>query len=166
MKILLTLIIISHNAFATDELAIKKIKEFGKILKKELKAGLKKSPEKAVEICNLRAPEIQKQVSSEGVLIGRVSLKNRNPKNKPKDWMKDYINQFHANEIKKAYVTAKLENGKTGLLKPIRTMPMCLKCHGSNIDEGLYKTIKSKYPNDKAIGYKAGDIRGFFWAEY
>ncbi len=166
MKIFLMMIIISYNVSANDELAIKKIQQFGKILKKELKAGLKKSPAKAVEICNLKAPEIQKQVSSEGIKIGRVSLKNRNPSNEPKDWMKDYINQFHENKVKKTYITTKLDNGKTGLLKPIRTMPLCLNCHGSNIDADLYKIIKSKYPKDKATGYNVGDIRGFFWAEY
>jgi hypothetical protein len=166
MRAFLMMIIISQSVSANNDLAMKKIQQFGKILKKELKVGLKKSPAKAVEICNLKAPEIQKQVSSEGIKIGRVSLKNRNPHNKPKDWMKEYIIQFHENRIKRTYITTKLDNGKTGLLKPIRTMPVCLKCHGENIDGKLYKLIKQKYPTDKAIGYKIGDIRGFFWSEY
>lgn len=166
MKFFFIISLIIQSTFANEELAIKKIKQFGKVLKKELKAGLMQSPEKAVEICNLKAPKIQKQVSSEGVTIGRVSLKNRNPSNKPKKWMVSYINQFHENKIKKAFIVTKLENGKKGLLKPIRTMPLCLTCHGKNIDKNLYKVVKAKYPDDKAIGYDVGEIRGFFWAEY
>ena len=151
---------------ASEKLALKKIQEFGKILKTELKKGLKESPQKAVEVCNLKAPEIQKQVSSDNISIGRVSLKNRNPNNKPKPWMKGYIQKFQSKEIKKSHIVVDLDNGKKGLLKPIITMPLCLKCHGANIDKSLLAVIKNKYPNDKAIGYKVGDIRGYFWAEY
>lgn len=165
MKVLL-LLLLSSSVFATEKLALTKIKEFGKTLKKELMLGIKESPVKAVEICNTRAPEIQREVSTNDVKIGRVSIKARNPKNNPKKWMKDYIVQFHQKKIKKPYVTVKLGDGKTGLLKPIKTLPLCLKCHGSNVDPNLYKVIKKKYPNDLAIGYELGEIRGFFWAEY
>lgn len=166
MKMLFILFAFSSHVFGSEELALKKIQQFGKTLQKELKKGLKESPVKAIEICNVKAPEIQKQVSTSNLHIGRVSLKNRNLQNTPKLWMESYIKQFHENKIKDAYVTVELGNGKKGLLKPIKMMPLCLKCHGSNIDESLYQVIKSKYPNDKAIGYKVGEIRGFFWVEY
>ncbi|MCR9204428.1 MAG: DUF3365 domain-containing protein [Halobacteriovoraceae bacterium] len=165
MKVLLFFLVTS-SVFASEEVALQKIKVFGKVLKKELILGMKESPVKAVEVCNIKAPQIQKEVSTNKMKIGRVSLKTRNQKNKPKKWMKDYIDQFHEKKIKSPYVTVKLGNGKTGLLKPIKTMPLCLKCHGNNVEKNLYKVIKSKYPNDEAIGYKAGEIRGFFWAEY
>ena len=166
MKIFIFILFMVQSSNASEEIAIKKIKEFGKVLKMELKAGLKKSPATAVEVCNLKAPQIQEQASTDAVVIGRVSLKNRNPNNKPKVWMRNYINQFHENKINKAYIITNLDNGKKGLLKPIKTMPLCLKCHGENIDENLYNVIKKKYPEDKAIGYKVGEIRGFFWVEY
>lgn len=166
MKVFFIMLIITHNVFASEELALKKIQQFGKILKKELKEGLKESPAHAVGMCNIKAPEIQKQVSIDGVSIGRVSLKARNPSNKPKKWMASYINQFHEKKIQKPYITVKLENGKTGLLKPIKVMPLCLKCHGSSVEKSLNQVIKAKYPSDSAIGYKTGDIRGFFWSEY
>jgi hypothetical protein len=34
-----------------------------------------------------------------------------------------------------------------------------LKCHG-NIEGELAKAVRSAYPDDKAIGYKMGDLRG------
>jgi len=166
MKILFLLLISLISIQASEELALKKIKKFGKNLQKELKGGLRLSPLKAIEICQMKAPEIEKQVSSEGIKIGRVSLKKRNPQNAPKAWMRSYIKEFHEKKISKNYIITDLNNGKKGLLKPIRTMPLCLKCHGENIDKSLYRAILNKYPKDRAIGYKVGEIRGFFWAEY
>ena len=37
---------------------------------------------------------------------------------------------------------------------------VCLKCHGDITNEKLKNTIAKKYPEDKATGYKMGDIRG------
>lgn len=150
----------------SEQEALSKIKEFGTTLKRELKKGLSKSPLEAVKVCNLKAPEIATKVSSKEIKIGRVSLKYRNPQNKPQKWMKSYIQKFHKKEIKKAYIVASLPNGKKGLLKPVQTMPLCLTCHGEKIEPTLSKEIKRLYPQDKATGYKVGQIRGFFWAEF
>lgn len=165
----LTLIFIlscSLSSFANEKKALKAIKRFGNLLQAELKKGLKESPTQALEICNLKAPQIQEEVLKKGIELGRVSKKNRNPHNRPKKWMAPYIESFHNNKIKKPYVVVKLDKGKHGLLKPIRTMPVCLTCHGEKIPDDLQGKIKTLYPNDLATGYKLGQIRGFFWAEY
>ena len=47
-------------------------------------------------------------------------------------------------------------------MKPILTSAMCLKCHGQ-LDEINYPVIellREKYPNDRALGYQVGDVRG------
>jgi cytochrome c551/c552 len=43
-------------------------------------------------------------------------------------------------------------------------MPTCIKCHGGKTDitESTQKMIAQKYPNDKAIGYQMGDLRGMW----
>jgi len=44
-------------------------------------------------------------------------------------------------------------------------MPLCEKCHGkigSTLKEADYASIKSLYPEDMAIGYKTGDLRGMW----
>lgn len=169
MKITLFLIFImlSGNALALDEkVVLKNVKKLGKELKKELQAGMKKSPSEALQICNIKAPKIEEKYKSEDLKIGRVSLKNRNPSNRPKEWMKQYIEKFHAQKNTKSYMFVSIDNKRKGLLKPIITMPNCLKCHGSNIDKSLEGEILKLYPNDKARGYKVGEIRGFFWAEF
>jgi len=46
-------------------------------------------------------------------------------------------------------------------MPPLEQMP-CLKCHGENIDPKVAAKLDELYPNDKARGYKVGDIRGAF----
>ena len=47
-------------------------------------------------------------------------------------------------------------------LRPIFIQAECLNCHGSEIDmqQETKELIAGKYPNDKAINYKLGDLRG------
>ncbi len=52
-------------------------------------------------------------------------------------------------------------------LKPIGTQPMCLTCHGprESIDTAIVDVLESAYPDGRAVGFAAGDLRGWFWAE-
>ena len=47
-------------------------------------------------------------------------------------------------------------------MKAIPTGGVCLACHGENLAQGVQETITTLYPNDKATGFKSGDIRGAF----
>ena len=167
LKLLLLFFTLNSHLFAiTEKQALDRINLYASNLKKELQKGLSKSPEEAVKTCHLQAPRLQKQASDDHMQIGRVSLKNRNPHNTPKDWMKKYIQDFHQGKIKKDHIVVSLDSGKQGLLKPIKMMPICLKCHGEHLSPEIQKVITTYYPHDKAKGYKLGEIRGFFWAEY
>ncbi len=162
-----SLIIFATRGYSfTEKEVLFKIKGFGKNLKQELQKGLKKNEIEALKICNLEAEKILEKHNAKDIKIGRVSLKDRNPQNTPKQWMKDYIEKFHSGKITKPYIVTNLSSEKKGLLKPIRTMPVCLKCHGSSISSSTLAEINKLYPDDKAVGYKVGEIRGFFWSEF
>lgn len=47
-------------------------------------------------------------------------------------------------------------------MKPIMVQSKCLLCHGlsDQIPESIRITLKQRYPFDRAIGYKAGELRG------
>ena len=47
-------------------------------------------------------------------------------------------------------------------IKAIPTKGVCLNCHGNSIDKKVLREIKKNYPDDKAIGYNLGEIRGAF----
>lgn len=150
------------------------VKEFAGQLQGELGAAMKAGgPTSAIEVCNKKAPGIAADLSkSKGWDVGRTSLKLRNPANAPDAWEKGVLEKFEARKAAGEDVT-KMEysevveaNGK----KQFRYMKAigipadapCVVCHGEKIDAKVQAALKEKYPQDKATGYKAGDIRGAF----
>lgn len=156
----------SSNHEAETKKALKAIGKLGMNLKKKLRGAMQDSPVNAVKVCNIEAGPIAEEITKSGIEVGRVSRKNRNPKNTPKDWMLATIEAYHAKKITDPYTVVQLKNGKHGIIRPITTMPVCLKCHGEKIDPKLKEKIHELYPNDIATGYKSPQIRGFFWAKY
>lgn len=150
----------------------KVVKEFMGQLKGELQGAMKAGgPVNAINVCKDRAPDIAKSLSEKyGWDIGRTSLKTRNPKNAPDAWELKVLNQFEARkaageDVKPmAYFAAVEEKGKKSFrfMKAIPTGEVCLKCHGTNIDPKVVAKLDSAYPEDKARGFKLGDIRGAF----
>ena len=63
-------------------------------------------------------------------------------------------------------VSVKLPEGRAGYVEPILTQPLCLTCHGDVQDPALLERIKADYPEDRATGFEAGELRGVFWIEY
>ena len=53
--------------------------------------------------------------------------------------------------------------GKTfRYMKAIPTGEVCLACHGERLNPELGQRLDELYPQDKARGFKEGDIRGAF----
>jgi len=138
------------------------------VLKTELTNAMARGGIKeAVIYCNLNALKITDSLSKiHGVEIKRLSTKNRNPNNLLD--LKTDLKYVNNNGIGSHEEYIANEDGVLNSLTtyiPIKTKPMCLSCHGdikNNIGEENYKLIKSIYPNDKATGYKEGDLRGFW----
>lgn len=160
-------------ATSSDTLAARSlVKAFGSDLKHVLKTSMKSGgPLKALDQCNIQAGPIAKENSlSSGWDIGRTSLKVRNEKNTPDEWESAVLHQFEkrkaAGENLKTMEYA--ETVKEGdklvyrYMKPIPTAGLCVTCHGSDVSEEITTKLKSLYPNDKAIGFNIGDIRGAF----
>lgn len=118
----------------------------------------------AVEFCSTHAmPLIDSIADNLNVYIQRLSDKNRNP---------DNALQTHTDSL--AWERVKSENsdfieqdknGEVYYYKPILiAMPTCIKCHGGTTDitESTRKSIALKYPDDKAVNYKMGDLRGMW----
>ncbi|MEQ8470280.1 MAG: DUF3365 domain-containing protein [Marinoscillum sp.] len=121
----------------------------------------------AISFCNLNAMDIVKKLEdSLGISIKRVTDKPRNPA--------DSLSGIEK-EIWEAYAYSP-QNGsaqiqelnKTALIytKPIMiNTGLCLSCHGE-VDQEITKEnhslIQQLYPDDMAIGYKVGDLRGMW----
>lgn len=142
---------------------------------KELKGTLvnaKKSggPVAAIKACNTKAPGISENASKNGWEVARTSLKLRNDKNKPDQWELKVLKQFEARKAKgespKEIAFAEIVdvNGKRTfrMMKAIPTGELCITCHGNKVKPEVVNTLNKYYPNDKAKGFKIGDIRGAF----
>lgn len=128
---------------------------------KALKQG---GTEYAVAFCNLQAIPLTDSIADNlKVFIQRLSDKNRNPKNS----LQLPMDKLAWERIKSGKVDF-IEESKSGEIhyyKPISIiMPTCIKCHGgkTDISESTQKIITQKYPNDKAINYEMGDLRGMW----
>jgi hypothetical protein len=57
--------------------------------------------------------------------------------------------------------------GRVGVLRPIGTIELCVMCHGprETVQATIGDVLEVSYPDDRAVGFVPGDLRGWFWAE-
>ena len=168
---LLSIFIYGDATETNKKEAIKAVKMLGKSLKSELQHYMKKDPSglAAVGFCTARAQEITNETNEKlpnGVSVRRTSNKLRNPSNK-KDSLDKWVMISQYGEGKPNHKNLFVVEGEgfTRAYKPLFADKACLKCHGENIAEPLLQAIDTAYPEDKAIGYKEGDLRGFIISE-
>ena len=135
-------------------------------LKAALLAGMQEGPAVAIEVCSEKAPGIAASLSVDGVAMGRSSHKLRNPDNAPPDWLAPLLETYVSTAGELAPQTVALADGRTGYAEPITMQPLCLTCHGTELDPAIAAQIAASYPADEATGFAAGDFRGVFWVEF
>ena len=56
---------------------------------------------------------------------------------------------------------------RIGVLRPIAEQAMCASCHGApeQLAPGVDLVRRQRYPADRAVGFRDGEIRGWFWVE-
>ncbi len=145
------------------------VQALGGALKAELEAAMKTGgPEAALSVCQIKAPELAKAISdSQGMAVKRVSLKNRNPvMGAANEWQTKVLNDFEtrkaAGEDPAILVYAEVVDHEFRFMKAIPTAAVCLGCHGTNLSPAVTAKLTELYPQDQAVGYKEGDLRGAF----
>ncbi|MCU0388703.1 MAG: DUF3365 domain-containing protein [Chitinophagaceae bacterium] len=122
----------------------------------------------AISYCNTEAKTLTDTYASGSITIKRTSLKPRNPSNEPDEMEKKILENYQSAKENGDTLTPFLKtyvSEYTHYFKPILLQPMCMGCHGDpqkDIATETLKAIKEKYPNDKATGYKTGDVRGLW----
>lgn len=122
----------------------------------------------AIGYCNLNANLLVKDIATDyGVDIKRTSLKLRNPNNEATTDEK-LILEYYASQHEQGE-NCQGELGKVeGIYKyyhPIYVMENCTACHGikgETLNKKAAKKLQDLYPNDQALGYEAGDLRGMW----
>lgn len=111
------------------------------------------------------APKAVAELGAKSFKFRRISARNRNPKNAPNEAQARILENWEKGTIKPAFYE---DAGKFYTMHPIKiSQPLCLGCHGSatDIDAKTAAEISKLYPQDKATGYRLGDLRGAFVTE-
>jgi hypothetical protein len=142
------------------------VQQLGGELKQALGA---QGPDGAIAVCKQKAPAIAASLSqSSNFEVKRVSPKNRNPKGMSDAWeleaqaaLEKRLAAGEKPENLDTWQVVKTSNGNEfRYAKALITQPLCLTCHGENIGDGIKVRLADEYPNDKAIGYSVGMVRG------
>jgi Protein of unknown function (DUF3365) len=128
-------------------------------------------PEGAIAVCKDKAPQMAQAASAQsGWQIRRVSLRNRNPKAVPDEWEKvalaDFDRRAAAGEnpatLERAEVVPVDGRPTYRYLRALPTQELCVSCHGApeKLSPAVAAKLRELYPDDRAVGYSPGQIRG------
>lgn len=155
------------------EAARETVRRFKERLKGQLAAAIKTDGvANSVSLYQTIAPDLAAEFSdSSGFEILRTSLKLRNPENAPSQWERTVLNEFEAKaaagvdpgtlERFDEIVTPEGDR-MFRYMSGISVSEVCLSCHGSEIKPDVKAELVRYYPDDKASGYKLGELRGAF----
>ena len=125
----------------------------------------------AMSVCNEKAPQMARSASEKsGWAIRRVSLRNRNPKAVPDAWERAALDEFDRRAAAGENVATLEKSGfieeagrkEFRYMKALPVQQLCLTCHGASesMAPDVVEKIHTLYPDDKAVGYALGQIRG------
>ena len=129
-------------------------------------------PESAIAYCRLEALPLTAQIAEEFPSVKsvrRTALRVRNPANAPdatdrsvlEEWLASWNPATPPQPVMKEFSSA---DGTKELryYRPVPVMATCLACHGSGdeIPDNVRKALERDYPQDQAVEFKEGDLRG------
>jgi len=142
------------------------LKTLGKNLQQHMK---EEGPLGAAAFCSTKAYALTANVDEqfgEDIRVKRISLKERNPANRPEGEEKAVLQSLEklqkSGVILPEYLVERDNKETYKYYKPLTiNKQVCLKCHGDiGKNQKLSEFIKKTYPHDKATGYQFGDLRG------
>jgi len=126
-------------------------------------------PSGALAFCADSAQLLTARYQAEGMDVHRTSLRVRNPANAPDSVevrVLDLLADLHESGVlPPEYVEVRrLASGTRELryFRPITVAKGCLTCHGASDDiaPSIKTVLAERYPEDAAVGYAEGDLRG------
>lgn len=145
------------------------VEQLGSALKQALAES---GPEGAISVCRDTAPMLAASLSRQtGWKVSRVSLKTRNPLiGQPDAWEQQVLHGFdeaaaaarNPSQLQHAEIVTEPTGRFFRYMKALPVKPLCLTCHGTEttIPASVQARLQKEYPNDRATGYYAGQVRG------
>jgi cytochrome c553 len=148
------------------------------VLGKNLNRALQEQgAEGAISFCKVRASGLTDSVGiMNNVIVKRVSDRARNPENLASTEESGYIIAFSRQIENQAEnqgqiwpILKEMKDDEVYYYAPITTNAMCLQCHGNpekDLQEPVLSTLQKLYPQDQALGYEAGQVRGMWKIQF
>jgi hypothetical protein len=142
----------------------------------ELQAALKAAmaeagPAGAIAVCADFAPALAAHLSEEtGASVRRTALRVRNPASKADAFERETMAAWergHQTADGRPVTRLAAMAGPDGAptvrwMRAIPTAPLCTTCHGAAVAPDVAAAIALRYPEDRATGFRPGDLRGAF----
>ncbi len=118
------------------------------------------TPETFKNVCGRVGARVKELSDTRGMKIRHATEQFRNPANKATAEEAAIIKRFAEDrDLKEILDEVDLDGTRYyRATRPIFVEEACLACHGKADARPAF--IKEKYPDDRAFGYRAGDIRG------
>lgn len=122
-----------------------------------------------IPFCQMNASSLLDEIrQTYQVRIDRVTNKPRNLDHKVNEDEEGLMRDFQRQIIAGNHLEPVLYMGSDNVItyySPIRIQPLCLSCHGQiglDVAAETLIALKDLYPEDQAIGYELGDLRGMW----
>jgi len=125
-------------------------------------------PSSAIGFCHLDATYVSQRIGKDtGIAAGRTSDRLRNPTNAPRPWAAPLVKANAGRQAKNVEGFVVDLGNRVGVLRPIAERPVCAACHGpvDKFSPQVLGVLADRYPADLAVGFREGEIRGWFWVE-
>ncbi|HQS71187.1 MAG: hypothetical protein B7Y36_16405 [Novosphingobium sp. 28-62-57] len=139
-------------------------------LQGQLQAAMQQGgPVGAIAVCHEVAPAIAQSLSDEsGAQVRRIALRQRNPAALAEGELRAKLETLAAAPLGPDGKPASLQwtsgTGKAARVHYLRAIPMkeqpCAACHGTNVAPQVQARIAELYPDDRATGFRPGELRG------
>lgn len=57
-------------------------------------------------------------------------------------------------------------DGGTRYMRAIVLQPLCATCHGATLAPPVAEAVAARYPDDRAVGFEVGELRGAFLIDW
>jgi hypothetical protein len=141
--------------------------ELAQMLMAEMQRG---GPTAAVGVCADSAQVRTARFNTEGLHVRRIGTRVRNPDNAPDSLEARLLAYLGEQKLAGTMPTEYMEVARTGAdggwelryLRPILLQEFCATCHGArdDIPTDVRALIAERYPQDQAVDYAPGELRG------
>lgn len=161
MKAIIWILLLSGlSAHGDVKKSVESMVEEVNTLRETLVNGVTDSPDMNTfkAVCKPVGMNLKQKAKALNVEARQVADKYRNPKNKATPLEMRAIQVFHKHHRRTSYWVN--EGGKDHYFRRINVLKQCLACHSDK--ETRPDFVKNKFPQDKAFGFKEGDLRGVY----